>query len=580
MTLKDIDLRYQKGSLTSSKNLAIGGSPSAVTEALELVSDTVTQRRLMTTSYFETDSSGSAETIRLHFGNAAGKTGSSAKNAIAWFADGVSTTTSQVWVQAHDYLYWYNTATFAPAAVNTTTDQITVTAHGLPTSPGWKVSFSSTGTVPGGLVAATAYYAKRIDANTLEIYTDAGLTSKVDLTSQGTGAHTITPDNEFNNNHHRHFSIEVSNSDLSNKNTRFSIPWGFDTTEIGFFQANVNVNGGGRLRVNSSAGAYAELQLNNTLSDNLAPDGTNFRWSVQKENTAETGSNVGSDFRIVRFNDAGSVLDAPLYIKRSTGAMGIGGVTAPAARVDALEAGSRHTFQATQSTSSSVNFAAYAAVLGLATNRVFDGRVTGDSVARLTVLGDGTHQWGSGSGAQDTNLYRSGANALATDDRFTAVGMVSSTDGTSAAATFSSSADGTATLGVVNINPFSTSKRAVDIRLGSDTVSRLRVDMSLGSSGTLTFGDGTTADVSLYRTSATTLRTNGSLTIDLDLRSTRNAQFGSNSLQVGGGTGVIGITNAGTAPTSNPTGGGVLYAEGGALKWRSPNGVVTTMAPA
>jgi hypothetical protein len=56
---------------------------------------------------------------------------------------------------------------------------------------------------------------------------------------------------------------------------------------------------------------------------------------------------------------------------------------------------------------------------------------------------------------------------------------------------------------------------------------------------------------------------------------------GSTSTQLGGGsTTVIGLANAATVPTTNPTGGGVLYAEGGALKWRGSSGTVTTIAPA
>jgi hypothetical protein len=57
-------------------------------------------------------------------------------------------------------------------------------------------------------------------------------------------------------------------------------------------------------------------------------------------------------------------------------------------------------------------------------------------------------------------------------------------------------------------------------------------------------------------------------------------QIGSTSTQVGGGSGVLGIANAGTVPTTNPTGGGVLYASGGALLWRGSNGTVTTIASA
>jgi hypothetical protein len=50
--------------------------------------------------------------------------------------------------------------------------------------------------------------------------------------------------------------------------------------------------------------------------------------------------------------------------------------------------------------------------------------------------------------------------------------------------------------------------------------------------------------------------------------------------QFGGGGGVVGIANAGTVPASNPTGGGVLYVEGGALKYRGSSGTVTTIANA
>lgn len=48
----------------------------------------------------------------------------------------------------------------------------------------------------------------------------------------------------------------------------------------------------------------------------------------------------------------------------------------------------------------------------------------------------------------------------------------------------------------------------------------------------------------------------------------------------GGGTGgVIAIANA-TAPSSNATGGGILYSEAGALKWRGSGGTITTLGAA
>ena len=59
-----------------------------------------------------------------------------------------------------------------------------------------------------------------------------------------------------------------------------------------------------------------------------------------------------------------------------------------------------------------------------------------------------------------------------------------------------------------------------------------------------------------------------------------NIFFGSSSSSAGGGQGVIKITNRVVAPTSNPTGGGVLYVESGALKYRGSSGTVTTIANA
>lgn len=50
--------------------------------------------------------------------------------------------------------------------------------------------------------------------------------------------------------------------------------------------------------------------------------------------------------------------------------------------------------------------------------------------------------------------------------------------------------------------------------------------------------------------------------------------------QFGAGKGVVAIANAVLAPSVNPSGGGVLYVEDGALKYRGSNGTVTTIAPA
>lgn len=48
----------------------------------------------------------------------------------------------------------------------------------------------------------------------------------------------------------------------------------------------------------------------------------------------------------------------------------------------------------------------------------------------------------------------------------------------------------------------------------------------------------------------------------------------------GGGTHVLSVANATLVPPNTPVGGGILYAEGGALKWKGSAGTVTIVAPA
>jgi hypothetical protein len=60
----------------------------------------------------------------------------------------------------------------------------------------------------------------------------------------------------------------------------------------------------------------------------------------------------------------------------------------------------------------------------------------------------------------------------------------------------------------------------------------------------------------------------------------RSVTLASGSPSLGGGGNVVFIGNASTVPTSNPTGGGILYVESGALKFRGSSGTVTTIANA
>lgn len=74
---------------------------------------------------------------------------------------------------------------------------------------------------------------------------------------------------------------------------------------------------------------------------------------------------------------------------------------------------------------------------------------------------------------------------------------------------------------------------------------------------------------------------NNAITFATKLKLHNNGNLGiGSSGSFGSGIGVVFITNAGTVPSTNPTGGGVLYVEAGALKYRGSSGTITTIANA
>lgn len=65
-----------------------------------------------------------------------------------------------------------------------------------------------------------------------------------------------------------------------------------------------------------------------------------------------------------------------------------------------------------------------------ATDSQYEARATGDSVARWFIDASGKQWWGSGSTTVDTNVYRSAANELKTDDSFVVGGELTVSGGT------------------------------------------------------------------------------------------------------------------------------------------------------
>lgn len=81
------------------------------------------------------------------------------------------------------------------------------------------------------------------------------------------------------------------------------------------------------------------------------------------------------------------------------------------------------------------------------------------------------------------------------------------------------------------------------------------------------YANASTAGTAITQVTALLIQTDGNISI------------GTTS-SYGGGKGVVNIFNAPTAPSTNPTGGGILYVVAGALTWRGSSGTVTTIAAA
>ncbi|NWF25254.1 hypothetical protein HW130_03075 [Streptomyces sp. PKU-EA00015] len=230
---------------------------------------------------------------------------------------------------------------------------------------------------------------------------------------------------------HGHWSVEVPDT-TGAVQTRLEVPFtdqelpeasrllGVDVTNIRTnladlsVRANLGAHGTGYLRIGGSNAVPKEMLL--SISSDRATSGR--RWGVRANTTTESGSNLGTDFEIVRYSDAGAELGAGLVIRRSTGQVAMGGstVTGGSVRVNWATSG-QHGFYAVPS-SSPGSAAAFATLMTATTDRAVDIRVSGDGNARMIVDAVGKHEWGDGA-TRDTNLYRDAANSLKTDDAFT-----------------------------------------------------------------------------------------------------------------------------------------------------------------
>jgi len=85
-------------------------------------------------------------------------------------------------------------------------------------------------------------------------------------------------------------------------------------------QAGSNTQTGASLIINGASGSIRTISMRTAGSR---------RWGWRLDNTAEAGSNAGSDLRLTSYTDANAQLSDVLFVKRSTGTISIGTTVAP-----------------------------------------------------------------------------------------------------------------------------------------------------------------------------------------------------------------------------------------------------------
>lgn len=221
------------------------------------------------------------------------------------------------------------------------------------------------------------------------------------------GAHWESTHHDGN---HKHISMETPDS-TGALQTRFEIVIGdqavngaiagLDKTRILTNQADlvVRTSNGQVLRLQAPGGTEKAIEFGNTV------DGGEARWKIRATGEAETGSDAGTNLQIARCDDTGAVVDSPVVINRATGKTSLTG------GLDVSRAGGNSLQVYPQ-----IPNGQGAYVEGLTSStRAYQATVAGDAVYRFAVGADGRVDWGNGTAARDTNLYRAATNVLKTD---------------------------------------------------------------------------------------------------------------------------------------------------------------------
>jgi hypothetical protein len=169
----------------------------------------------------------------------------------------------------------------------------------------------------------------------------------------------------------------------------------------------INLLAAGGVTTNSSltvAGNITSSSTNTITGDKFRATSTTDASLSSTGHAFQIGANSGANLRmdgneIMAINNGGT---ATLLLQNDGGALSVGGNT---------------DITGTLGVSSTIEGGGVIRTIrSAAADNSFTARVTGDSVLRFAVDCGGAIEWGSGSAARDTNLYRGGVNRLETDD--------------------------------------------------------------------------------------------------------------------------------------------------------------------
>ena len=175
-----------------------------------------------------------------------------------------------------------------------------------------------------GILKVRLTQAEIIAAVKAEAYGDPDVDAVADLNStglverSGNGIFATVPISDY-------IKGLLNNSDASE--ARSSLGLGSIATQNS--NAYLPSGGGtltGDLMINKGAAdAFSVIRSNAGFNRSLLfNSGTLSRWGIGANSTTESGSNVGSNFIINRYSDAGSLIDAPFSINRTSGLVSVG----------------------------------------------------------------------------------------------------------------------------------------------------------------------------------------------------------------------------------------------------------------